>query len=208
MDKRFSSLVADPHFILSAVLEPQFQFRWARSADEEQIARTTVTTLSSQVQLPLQKKQEILMTCCPTWEVIKAPVKQPMNLMRILGTVTQLRIITDLLLTNQCWSISASVPVSLHLKHHCIPATSAAMERVFSVAGSAFASFFAVVSPWWSLSPLRHQALHRGTSEQAHRLPGAQLPQPRSSDDKAYTGVPAQLPTQFTSYCAYKAVEH
>jgi len=44
--------------------------------------------------------------------------------------------------------------------------------------------------------------------EQAHLLPGALLPQPRSSDDEAYTGVSSQLLNQFTSYFAYKAVEH
>jgi len=72
----------------------------------------------------------------------------------------------------------------------------------------------------WPLSPLRHPALHQGIGavapsdhmwsrpEQAHRLSGALLPQPRSSDDEAYTGVSAQLPNQFTSYFAYKAFEH
>ena len=63
----------------------------------------------------------------------------------------------------------------------------------------------------WPLSSLHHQALHRGIGtvapsnhvwsrrEQAHRLPGALVPQPGSSDDEAYTGVPAQLPNQFTA---------
>jgi len=47
-----------------------------------------------------------------------------------------------------------------------------------------------------------------GPGPSKHRLPGALFPQPRSSDDEAYTGILAQLPNQFTSYFAYKADEH
>ena len=72
----------------------------------------------------------------------------------------------------------------------------------------------------WPLYPLRHPSLHRGFGAKHLRTTcgpgpskptaflGLSSPQPRSSDDEAYTGVPAQLPTQFTSHCAYKAVEH
>ena len=47
MDKRFSSLAADPDFIVSAVLEPHFQLRWARSTDEEQTASDDIVQSST-----------------------------------------------------------------------------------------------------------------------------------------------------------------
>jgi len=136
MDKRFSSL-ADPHLIVSAVLEPQFQLGWACSADEEQTAHATVTTLCSQVQLELAEEPPSAEEATYSDDLLSYMRSHPTS----SQTTNELDAYLALCSSESSltfWQTNADRFLrlyQLHLKHHCIPTTSAAMERAFSAAG-------------------------------------------------------------------------
>ena len=141
MDKRFQSYETDRHYIISAALDPQIQLRWTKSAEEECRARAILLEMCEAV--PVQH------TADPSGgEAVNADddndllcfmQKKPTSQIDSTSEVDRyLSVITDEQVENfwQDPKNGKRFPQLkvLHAKHHCIPATSAAMERVFSAA--------------------------------------------------------------------------
>jgi hypothetical protein len=142
MDKRFSSLSDDAHYVVSAALDPKFKLKWCRSTEEECKFRKLVIEHCEQIALPDAASSNDSTAEADDDLLGYMNVKQGIQ----GNTNTSISEVDLYLATDSAeaaasfWNISSNVQrfprlYQLHLQHHCIPATSAAMERVFSSAG-------------------------------------------------------------------------
>lgn len=142
LDKRCKSYETDRHYIVSAALDPQIQLRWTKSAEEECRARAILQELCAAV--PIQSKEDPsggeAVDSDDENDLLCFMRQKPSSQIDSASEVDRYLSVTSDEQVENFWQDPKNGKrfprlKVLHIKHHCIPATSAAMERIFSAAG-------------------------------------------------------------------------
>lgn len=146
-DKRLGDIRQDPHFITSAVLDPRFKMKWITGTVEEAQVKAVMAAKIESVQennetvaQTTQQQQQQPNTSSATGDDFFSFLDDNVHDVQD-GDQNEfeayLADTTPLSALEFWYNKKMTYPhlYKLHLQHHCVPATSAAMERHFSAAG-------------------------------------------------------------------------
>jgi len=144
LDRRFGNINLDDHYIISAVLEPRFKLKWTASPLEVMMVKSCIVHhMESAAVAAAGTSREATASSeqLNDDDLLSFINDEDTTLPDNASCVSELDTYLADSNVSEClqfWQGSVHKYTRLyplHLKHHCIPATSAAMERCFSAAG-------------------------------------------------------------------------
>lgn len=149
LNNRCGHLFRQAHYLIATAVDPRFKLRWTTNNGDSSAAREAVLNEMHNI----RQKTPGVQAPHGSLQQTESSIQQPdilFSYMNENSSTEASNAVTELVcyLSSPCssleplvyWSDAAcqkSFPTlyTLHLKHHCIPATSANVERVFSAAG-------------------------------------------------------------------------